>query len=56
METGTIFLISRLRGIKAASLLILANFKGKWINYEEIYRRDSPLVLKFLSDYDENIK
>ncbi|BDB98192.1 hypothetical protein [Saccharolobus caldissimus] len=56
METGTIFLISRLRGVKAASLLILANFRGKWINYEEIYRRDSPLVLRFLSEYNGNIK
>ncbi len=51
MESGTLYLISRQRGIKAVSLLILANYKGKWIDYEEIYRRDGELVINFLKQY-----
>ncbi len=49
MESGTLFLISRLKGIKSASILIMANYRGKWINYEEIYKKDAPIILKFLS-------
>ncbi|MQL54391.1 hypothetical protein [Acidianus ambivalens] len=51
MESGTIFLLSKLHGIRSASLLIIANYKGKWINYEEIYRRDSEKVLDFLINF-----
>lgn len=49
MESGTLFLISRLKKIKSASILIIANNRGKWINYEEIYKKDAPIILKFLS-------
>nr|WP_240872338.1 hypothetical protein [Acidianus infernus] len=51
MESGTIFLLSKIHGIRSASLLIIANYKGKWINYEEIYRRDSEKVLDFLINF-----
>ncbi|TRM76938.1 hypothetical protein DJ523_00115 [Sulfolobus sp. E5] len=50
METGTLFLISRLKGVRSISLLIIANYKGKWINYEEIYRRDANLILSFIAN------
>ncbi|WP_187152756.1 hypothetical protein [Acidianus manzaensis] len=45
METGTLFLISKLKNVKSASVLIIANYRGKWINYEEIYKRDFPIIL-----------
>ena len=49
MESGTIFLLSKIHGIRSASLLIIANFKGEnWINYEEIYKRDSSKIIKFI--------
>ncbi len=50
METGTLFLISRLKGVRSVSLLIIANYKGRWINYEEIYERDANLILSFVAN------
>lgn len=55
METGTLFLISRIKKVRAASLLILANCRGKeWIDYESIYSADAPLVLQYMSSVDLN--
>lgn len=49
METGTLFLISTLKGVRSASLLIVADYMGvEWMNYEEVYKRDFPLILDFL--------
>ncbi|QGR19625.1 hypothetical protein [Stygiolobus azoricus] len=53
METGTLFLISRLKKVRAVSLVILANCKGKdWIDYESIYSADAPLILQYMSNID----
>ncbi|BFH74035.1 purine-nucleoside phosphorylase [Sulfurisphaera javensis] len=55
METGTLFLLSSNYGIKSASALIIANYKGKnWINYEEIYKADFPIILSTLIGGEKN--
>ena len=53
METGTLYLVSRLKGVESTSLLILANYKGRWINYEEIYKRDSKLILEYITKFKQ---
>jgi 5'-methylthioadenosine phosphorylase len=53
MESGTIFLLGKVYGVRTASLLIIANYKGEnWINYEEIYRRDAGKVIDFMISFN----
>ncbi|BDC18869.1 hypothetical protein [Acidianus sp. HS-5] len=53
MESGTIFLLSKIRSIRSSSVLIIANYRGgEWVNYEEIYKRDSEKVLDFLINFN----
>mgnify|MGYP001773141577 CR=1 FL=1 len=54
METGTLFLVSRIKKVRSASLVILANCRGRdWIDYEKLYEADAQLVLDFMSSFED---